>query len=144
MKPLTQIPPSPSAIRLLNPRLGGILPPLPPVLVFTLLQKLVTAFADHAQEREQTKRYIAAAVLEAEKYRQDAVVLRKYMAKVFRERRQILELVANGLESDKIEIYEAACQLVVEILRVNPLLQYSELLRHHRNENASHQVEGRS
>lgn len=144
MESLTLTPRSPSAIRSLNPRPCGTLPTIAPVLVFELIEKLFTAFSEQAQEREQTKRYLAAAALEAEKYRQDAIALRMFMAKVFQERRQILDLAAAGLRSDKIEIYEAACQLVVEILRVNPLLQYSEMLRHQRNEKASLRLEDRS
>ena len=129
MKPLITIPRFNSAIQPLSTRPGGPFAPIPPVLVFELIKCLVNAFVQHAHEREQTNRYIAAAVLDAEKYRQDAKSLRKFMANTFQERREIIGLVAAGLKSDNIEIYERACQLIVEILRINPLSPYSELFR---------------
>jgi hypothetical protein len=125
----------------LNPlnRMSGIrtggpisLLPIPSVVIFGLLEGLADSLLKHAHDREQTKRYIAAATLEAEKIRQDGESLRDFMGKAFLERREIIALVATGLRSEKIEIYERACQLIVEILRINPLLQYAELLRERR------------
>ena len=98
-------------------------------MILGLLEGLADSLLKHANEREQTKRWIAAAVLEAEKIRQDTEALRDFMTKAFQERREIIALVAAGFKCEKIEIYERASQLLVEILKINPLSQYAELFR---------------
>jgi hypothetical protein len=102
------------------------------VVIFGLLEGLADSLLKHAHDREQTKRYIAAAVLEAEKIRQDGESLRDFTEKAFLERREIFALVALGFKSENPEIYERAFQLIVGILQINPLSQYAEFLREQR------------
>ena len=117
------------------PRGGMAAAPLTmaPVLIFDVLDKLASFLTKNAYEREQTQRYIAAAALEAEKFRSDAESLQRFMADAFQERRETLALVARGLASNNEKIFGLAIQALLAILEINPLRHYAEMLLSQRN-----------